>query len=133
MIETKLLTPAEVLALIPKVDAVDQAFPAGPAITGPYDALTPHAVAWREAASYEERWGVRFCEQVFFSGGKCPQPNAEFTAEDIARVYAWVIAAMRSHYPKHEHKEAVCGMLWSMFFLQPETAGQPAPGKRGSP
>jgi len=116
--DTKLITAAEVLELIPPIDQVDMVFPAGDRITKVYDKLTPHARVWEEQA--EELWGMTFFSQVFYGGGHMPEGREEFSQEEIIRVANWLRAAMRSFHPKHEDKERVCGMLWTMFFAKPK-------------
>jgi hypothetical protein len=122
-------TPAELAAMIPEITIVEMAFPAGDGIDDVYDKLTPIAREWVKT---ENRWGTGFFSMVFYGvdarrkkvdGHKPPEPDMHLegvTEQDITRVLNWLRAAMGSYYPKHQDKEAVCGMLWQTFFLPPK-------------
>jgi hypothetical protein len=113
------MTPIELAALIPEITVIEKAFPAGDRIDPVFDELTPIAHQWAE--QNPNSWGFRFFSDLFYKGGKAPQANEVegITGADTNRVYQWITAAMGSYYPKHEDKEAVCGMLWATFFEEP--------------
>jgi hypothetical protein len=132
---TRRLTPAEVLEKIPDLSDADIVWGTGPAVRALYAELTPYALVWQRDTPDDANWGVAFFNRVFFSGAPIPEPKAAFAPSDIQRVVRGITAAMRSFEPKHEHKSAVCGMLWTMFFEQPEPVERKPhvspPAKRG--
>lgn len=114
------MEPLELLKLIPELDDAAIVFPAGPDIENAYGALTPIALKWQDENPLSD--GARFFSTLFYKGGNIPPAKriAGMTEEDAVRVLRFVRAAMGSYYPKHEHKEAVCSMLWEVFFhLEP--------------
>lgn len=123
-------TPAELAAMIPEITMLEIVFPAGDGVDDVYDKLTPIAREWMKT---ENTWGEQFFSMVFYGvdvnfkknseGTPVPERNHELegvSEQDITRVLNWLRAAMGSYYPKHQDKEAVCGMLWQTFFLPPE-------------
>jgi hypothetical protein len=116
------MRPQQLLKLIPQITDADRAFPAGPLIEGTYRVLTPIALEW-EKSNGRHHWAMELFSTLFFSGGHEPRPNRELedvTDDDLIKVMQWSRAARGSFYPKHEHKEAVCAMLWDTFFLEPD-------------
>lgn len=120
------MSPKEIADLIPELTEAHMAFPAGKEIEEVYEALTPLAQQWADENSGS--WGIRYFSKLFYKGGPIPaaQRIEGFSEEDMVRILRWTIAAMRSYYPKHEHKEAVCGMLWATFFEEPDDAEEAA-------
>lgn len=110
------MEPLELLKLIPKLDDAAIVFPAGPDIENAYGVLTPIALNWQDDFPLSD--GARFFSTLFYKGGDIPPAKRieGMTEEDAVRVLRFVRAAMGSYFPKHEHKEAVCGMLWEVFF-----------------
>lgn len=116
------ISAKELADRIPVITAVEVAFPAGPHVDDVYDDLTPIGRQWVE--DNPDSWGLRFFSDLFYKGGKVPafkeiEGVGGITEDDLFRVLYWVRAAMGSFYPKHEDKEAVCGMLWATFFEEP--------------
>jgi hypothetical protein len=116
------MTPKEVADLIPQLDMAQIAFPAGEGIDDIYRELTP--VAWAWVKDNPNNWGTRFFSRIFFRGADLPNLKEieGIPQEDRIRVARWVAAAMSSFFPKHEDKEAVCGMIFEMFFEEPESS-----------
>jgi len=117
------MTPKEIADLIPQLDMAQIAFPAGEGIDDVYRTLTPIAHKWVD--ENPNNWGTKFFSRLFFRGADTPELKEieGITREDQVRVARWVSAAMGSYYPKHEDKEAVCGMLWEMFCEEPPREG----------
>lgn len=120
-----MISAAEIANKIPEIDKATKAFPAGANITKVYDELSPIAVDWqRENGGI---WSDTVFNDLFYGGGPAGgyklYPNTGLdgvSPNDTRRVYEWTMAAMRSFYPKHEHKEALCSMLLATFFLEPK-------------
>jgi len=111
-------TTQEIVDLIPDITDAHIAFPAGKGIDDVYDVLD------EIAKEYEHTWGLEFFNKVFFRGGKVPEykPSEEMgcSEEDAVKALRWLKAAMCSFYPSQHVKERVCGMLWELFFVEPE-------------
>ena len=113
-------TPKEIADMLPELSDAYRAFPAGELIEGPYNKLTPIALKWQE--ENPNNWGTGFFSDVFYKGVDTPLvPKADdgISDEDRVRAFNWVEAAIRSYYPKHEHKEVVCALIWETFFEEP--------------
>ena len=54
---------------------------------------------------------------LFFSGGKLPATKPGI---DARKAKLHLSAVMRSFEPKHEHKEAACAYLMSLWYETPE-------------
>lgn len=106
----------ELLKLIPNLDDAAVVFPAGPEIESAYGVLTPIALKWEEDNPLSN--GARLFQKLFYKGGTVPPAKKieGMSEEDAVRVRRFLHAAMTSYFPKHEHKEAVCGLLWEVFF-----------------
>jgi hypothetical protein len=105
------MTPKELADLVPT--------PQFMAEVEVYKELTPIAHEW---SKQHNTWGERFFSEVFFNGGRIPEKNLDLedvSEQDIKRVLAWLRVGMGSMYPPHEDKQAVCGMLWQTFFIEP--------------
>lgn len=113
-------TPKEIADMLPELTPAYAAFPAGPLIEEPYNKLTPIALKWQE--ENPGNWGIGFFSDVFYKGVNTPlvpKDDDGVSHEDRLRAFNWVQAAIRSFYPKHEHKEAVCALIWETFFKEP--------------
>jgi hypothetical protein len=85
----------------PEVTDVDMAFPT---FNTPKDLL-------QEAESRDLTKGRRKFNQLFFEGGKLKfKKNVKGTWKENA--FKYCKALMASWAPKHEHKEAVCAMIF---------------------
>lgn len=66
--------------------------------------------AKRRGYLYGHKPGNKMFSQLFFSGGRIKY-REDVPEKHKNNVYAYLRSFMGSWAPKHEHKEAICGML----------------------
>ena len=103
----------------PKVTVLDVVFPT--ANTDP--ALLAEAKR-RGYGDYPTKPGIKMFSTLFYEGGKIKYRD-DVPEEHRKAVYAYLRSFIGSWAPKHEHKEAICGMLLDEI----ATGVEPAPKK----